>query len=88
MTDLVEARGINVDNSNSLRLRGLSPEFGLYFRERKRTKMQEESKPIVVTPTYQPRSSSTFRGTLKEDPLKWLEEYDRVAKFNNWDNMM
>ncbi|GFQ66301.1 CCHC-type domain-containing protein [Trichonephila clavata] len=51
--------------------------------------MQEESKPTVVTPTYQQqRSPSTFRGKSEEDPLKWLKEYDRVAKFNNWDGMM
>ncbi|GFV73284.1 hypothetical protein TNCV_3736711, partial [Trichonephila clavipes] len=23
-----------------------------------------------------------------EDPLKWLKEYDRVANFNRWDDMM
>ncbi|GFV35709.1 hypothetical protein TNCV_1893191 [Trichonephila clavipes] len=23
-----------------------------------------------------------------EDPLKWLKEYDRVANFNKWDDMM
>ncbi|GFR01245.1 retrotrans_gag domain-containing protein [Trichonephila clavata] len=51
--------------------------------------MQKASKPTVVTPTYQQqRSPSTFRGTPEEDPLKWLKEYDRVAKFNNWDDMM
>ncbi|GFR15471.1 retrotrans_gag domain-containing protein [Trichonephila clavata] len=51
--------------------------------------MQEESKPTVVTPTYQQqRSPSTFRGTPEEDPLKWLKEYDRVDKFNNWDDMI
>ncbi|GFX50256.1 retrotrans_gag domain-containing protein [Trichonephila clavipes] len=25
---------------------------------------------------------------LGEDPLKWLKEYDRVANFNKWDDMM
>ncbi|GFR18415.1 hypothetical protein TNCT_367491 [Trichonephila clavata] len=75
-----------MDNSKKLRrilrLRGLLPEFGLYSPERKRMKMQEESKPTVMTPTYQQqRSPSTFRGTPEEDPLKWLKEYDRVAKF-------
>ncbi|GFQ84915.1 CCHC-type domain-containing protein [Trichonephila clavata] len=51
--------------------------------------MQKESKPTVVTPTYQQqRSPSTFRGTHEEDPLKGLKEYDRVAIFNNWDDMM
>lgn len=51
--------------------------------------MSEETKPIAVTPTYQQlRSPSTFRGEPGEDPLKWFKEYDRVAKFNKWDDMM
>ncbi|GFX54831.1 hypothetical protein TNCV_3317481 [Trichonephila clavipes] len=70
----VEARGTitsNVDNSDklrrSLRLRGLSPEFGLLKENsRKRTKMptEQEAKPAVVTPSLQQwRSPSTFRGS-------------------------
>ncbi|GFV99823.1 CCHC-type domain-containing protein [Trichonephila clavipes] len=99
VTSLVEARGTitsNVDNSDnlrrSLRLRGLSPEFGLLKENsRKRTKMptEQEAKPAVVTPSLQQwRSPSTFRGAPGEDPLKWLKEYDRVANFNKWDDMM
>ncbi|GFY13539.1 integrase catalytic domain-containing protein [Trichonephila clavipes] len=99
VTSLVEARGTitsNVDNSDnlrrSLRLRGLSPEFGLLKENsRKRTKMptEQEAKPAVVTPSLQQwRSPSTFRGAPGEDPLKWLKEYDRVATFNKWDDMM
>ncbi|GFT57753.1 retrotrans_gag domain-containing protein [Trichonephila clavipes] len=96
---MVEARGTitsNVDNSDnlrrSLRLRGLSPEFGLLKENsRKRTKMpiEQEAKPAVVTPSLQQwRSPSTFRGAPGEDRLKWLKEYDRVANFNKWDDMM
>ncbi|GFY12922.1 CCHC-type domain-containing protein, partial [Trichonephila clavipes] len=62
----------------SLRLRGLSPEFGLLKENsRKRTKMptEQEAKPAVVTPSLQQwRSPSTFRGAPGEDPLKWLKE--------------
>ncbi|GFX29222.1 CCHC-type domain-containing protein [Trichonephila clavipes] len=98
-SSLVEARGTitsNVDNNGnlrrSLRLRGLSPEFGLLKENsRKRTKMptEQEAKPAVVTPSLQQwRSPSTFRGAPGEDPLKWLKEYDRVANFNKWDDMM
>ncbi|GFX54948.1 retrotrans_gag domain-containing protein [Trichonephila clavipes] len=76
----------------SLRLRGLSPEFGLLKENsRKRTKIptEQEAKPAVVTPSLQQwRSPSTFRGAPGEDPLKWLKEYDRVANFNKWDDMM
>ncbi|GFX73323.1 integrase catalytic domain-containing protein [Trichonephila clavipes] len=78
--------------TRSLRLRGLSPEFGLLKENsRKRTKMptEQEAKPAVVTPSLQQwRSPSTFRGAPGEDPLKWLKEYDRVANFNKWDDMM
>ncbi|GFX63355.1 hypothetical protein TNCV_3619581 [Trichonephila clavipes] len=67
--------------NGSLRLRGLSPEFGLLKENsRKRTKMptEQEAKPAVVTPSLQQwRSPSTFRGAPGEDPLKWLKEYDR-----------
>ncbi|GFT38369.1 CCHC-type domain-containing protein [Trichonephila clavipes] len=50
---------------------------------------EQEAKPAVVTPSLQQwRSPSTFRGAPGEDPLKWLKEYDRVANFNKWDNMM
>ncbi|GFV11971.1 retrotrans_gag domain-containing protein [Trichonephila clavipes] len=97
VTSLVEARGTitsNVDNSDnlrrSLRLRGLSPDL-LKENSRKRTKMptEQEAKPAVVTPSLQQwRSPSTFRGAPGEDPLKWLKEYDRVANFNKWDDMM
>ncbi|GFV49474.1 hypothetical protein TNCV_4544571 [Trichonephila clavipes] len=62
----------------SLRLRGLSPEFGLLKENsRKRTKMptEQEAKPAVVTPSLQQwRSPSTFRGAPGEDPLKWLKK--------------
>ncbi|GFU25381.1 CCHC-type domain-containing protein [Trichonephila clavipes] len=50
---------------------------------------EQEAKPAVVTPSLQQwRSPSTFRGAPGEDLLKWLKEYDRVANFNKWDDMM
>ncbi|GFX02864.1 retrotrans_gag domain-containing protein [Trichonephila clavipes] len=50
---------------------------------------RSQAKPAVVTPSLQQwRSPSTFRGAPGEDPLKWLKEYDRVANFNKWDDMM
>ncbi|GFW68856.1 hypothetical protein TNCV_3640691 [Trichonephila clavipes] len=49
-------------------------------------------------PRSQARCSNTFvtameepidlRGAPGEDPLKWLKEYNRVANFNKWDDMM
>ncbi|GBM08214.1 hypothetical protein AVEN_168386-1 [Araneus ventricosus] len=50
--------------------------------------MADETKPIVMALNHQLRSPSTFRGETGEDPAKWLTEYDRVAKFNKWDEMM
>ncbi|GFV52211.1 hypothetical protein TNCV_3777831, partial [Trichonephila clavipes] len=65
----------------SLRLRGLSPEFGLLKENsRKRTKMptEQEAKPAVVTPSLQQwRSPSTFEERLGKTLLKWLKEYDQ-----------
>ncbi|GFY61473.1 retrotrans_gag domain-containing protein [Trichonephila inaurata madagascariensis] len=50
---------------------------------------EQEVKPAVVTPSLQQwRSPSTFRGAPGEDPPKWFKEYDRVANFNKWDDMM
>ncbi|GFX18516.1 retrotrans_gag domain-containing protein [Trichonephila clavipes] len=50
---------------------------------------EQEAKPALVTPSLQQwRSPSTFRGAPGEDPLKWLKEYDRVANFNKWDDVM
>ncbi|GFU54240.1 CCHC-type domain-containing protein [Trichonephila clavipes] len=47
---------------------------------------EQEAKPAVVTPSLQQwRSPSTFRRSAY---LKWLKEYDRVANFNKWDDMM
>ncbi|GFV21464.1 retrotrans_gag domain-containing protein [Trichonephila clavipes] len=89
----------NVDNSDnlhpgSLRLgKGLSPEFGLLKkivgRGQREMPTEQEAKPAVVTPSLQQwRSPSTFPRSAWEDPLKWLKEYDRVANFNKWDDMM
>lgn len=51
--------------------------------------MAKKPKPVVMTPAYQQlRSSSTFRVNLVEDPFKCLNEYDRVAKYNKWDEVM
>ncbi|GBM89539.1 hypothetical protein AVEN_258286-1 [Araneus ventricosus] len=47
-----------------------------------------DTKPIVMSLNHQLRSPSIFRGETGEDPSKWLTEYDRVAKFNKWDEMM
>lgn len=40
---------------------------------------------IYGIPQRQYRNPSTFKGD-GQDPNKWLKEYDRVAKFNYWDD--
>ncbi|GFT98313.1 hypothetical protein TNCV_2904061 [Trichonephila clavipes] len=76
--ELRVAIGCDPSQAGSLRLRGLSPEFGLLNENsRKRTKMttEQEAKPAVVTPSLQQwRSPSTFRGAPGEDPLKWISQ--------------
>lgn len=52
-----------------------------------------EQKPSASTPVFTPfmqsfRNPSAFAGQPGEDPIKWLKAYDRVAKFNRWDDMM
>lgn len=47
----------------------------------------DEAKPVIATQLVQPfRNPSLFRGD-GQDPNKWLKEYDRVAKFNKWDDL-
>ncbi|GFT77905.1 CCHC-type domain-containing protein [Trichonephila clavipes] len=50
----------------------------------------KEAKPAVVSPSLQQwRSPSTFRGRLGKTLSNGLKsEYDRVATFNKWDDMM
>lgn len=49
-----------------------------------------ESKPAVsVVPLLQqPRNPSIFRGEAGQDPGKWLKEFERVAKYNAWGDMV
>ncbi|GBM68585.1 hypothetical protein AVEN_15269-1 [Araneus ventricosus] len=40
-------------------------------------------------PLIQPvRTPSTFHGEGGENPTAWLKEYERIAKFNRWDDTM
>ncbi|GBM82904.1 hypothetical protein AVEN_230471-1 [Araneus ventricosus] len=40
-------------------------------------------------PLIQPvRTLSTFHGEAGENPTAWLKEYERIAKFNRWDDTM
>lgn len=49
---------------------------------------EEETQPIILQqPVQQIRNPSVFHGEPGQDPNKWLTEYDRVAKFNKWDEL-
>ena len=49
--------------------------------------MEQEAKPFVLTSAQlQYRNPSVFKGDVGQDPNKWLKEYDRVSKFNRWDD--
>lgn len=78
----------------SRRLQGLPPEYGRYIpppRKNRKITMPDgstETKPEIGSRLYQQiRQPSSFAGEAGQDPTKWLKEYERVAKFNRWDDM-
>lgn len=47
------------------------------------------STTATTVPVYQQvRSPAIFSGDTPQDPEKWLKEFERVAKYNRWDEMM
>ncbi|UYV73997.1 hypothetical protein LAZ67_11001769 [Cordylochernes scorpioides] len=77
-------------NLRSLRLRGLPPEG--HNKEPTMLKSEPGETSAQVPSTYislqQPRYPSTFVGDGSEDAQRWLKDYQRVAKFNRWDDSM
>ncbi|UYV79636.1 K02A2.6-like, partial [Cordylochernes scorpioides] len=75
---------------SNLRLRGLSPEG--HHKEPTMLKSEPGETSAQVPSTYislqQPRYPSTFVGDGSEDAQRWLKDYQRVAKFNRWDDSM
>lgn len=70
----------------SRRLLGLSPEFGpLPGTLPVTTRVQDmaDSGPAQVT-LLTPLSPVSFHGNAYEDAEDWLDEYERVAKYNEW----
>lgn len=50
---------------------------------------REDEPWLATTPLFQHfRSPSTFVGDSGQDPNKWLKDYDRVSKYNRWDDCM
>ncbi|MDD9361779.1 MAG: hypothetical protein PV344_02495, partial [Anaplasma sp.] len=45
---------------------------------------QAPTAPSVVYLPFAPRTAAPFHGELHEDVEDWLNQYDRVARHNNW----
>lgn len=51
-------------------------------------KVDPETMSVAVSPFPQLfRNPSVFQGEAGQDPTRWLKEYDRVSKYNKWDDM-
>ncbi|UYV82343.1 hypothetical protein LAZ67_21001753, partial [Cordylochernes scorpioides] len=88
--ELEEKKKKKQKTMRSLRLRGLSPEG--HHKEPTMLKGEPGETSAQVPSTYislqQPRYPSTFVGDGSEDAQRWLKDYQRVAKFNRWDDSM
>lgn len=83
----------DTDTRSSRRLQNLPPELGLLpdpTRPRKESSTLTMSNPTTSTPVIlqQPRVPPTFHGYPNEDPEEWLDEFERVATINRWDEEM
>lgn len=73
----------------SRRLQGASPEFGLLQDTRARTGAPQTQQQGMATPVINfqnPRNPKSFHGELFEDAEDWLDQFERVAAFNQWDD--
>lgn len=79
-------------HKSSRRIRGLPPEFGLLVKPPRvmttTTACQTNEgsgafSPLVVHLPHTPRP---FHGDIFEDVEDWLDHFDRVAAFNEWDD--
>ncbi|UYV73923.1 K02A2.6-like, partial [Cordylochernes scorpioides] len=56
-----------------------------------RIEMEDDHRPIVngsYLPCQRQRDPSTFSGDGNMNPGQWLKEYERVSKYNRWDETM
>ncbi|GFY45614.1 CCHC-type domain-containing protein [Trichonephila inaurata madagascariensis] len=48
-----------------------------------------ECQTFLIFPLVKPvRAPSIFHGEAGDDPSRWLKEYERIAKFNQWGDTM
>lgn len=75
----------------SRRQLGLPPEHGPLFEsapqpQDSQSQVMAQAMPTTVT-FQQPRSPTCFRGEAYEDVEDWLEQFERVATFNQWSDI-
>lgn len=83
-----------VHQRTSRRLQGASPEFGLLptttnvaaARVADTATMASDNSMQGQFVIHQPRTPPTFHGDVFEDGEDWLDLYERVARFNGWDD--
>uniref|UniRef100_L7LUP6 Putative tick transposon n=1 Tax=Rhipicephalus pulchellus TaxID=72859 RepID=L7LUP6_RHIPC len=80
------------DQRASRRQLGLPPEYGPLPDKTRKTTAKTTSAATMTTPVspaaiviQPPREPPTFHGSPSEDPESWLETFERVSTFNNWD---
>lgn len=79
-----------IKQRQSRRLRGERPEFEPYSTERNLPECdeddEEERTEMTTTGCQHIRHPAVFSGDTGRDPQKWLKEYERISKFNKWDD--
>ncbi|UYV66538.1 hypothetical protein LAZ67_4002004, partial [Cordylochernes scorpioides] len=69
----------------SRRLQGLQPELSTVLAFPARKKMErEENRPFC----HRWRDPTVFSGERGEDSQRWLSDFQRVARYNKWDDFM
>ncbi|UYV81700.1 hypothetical protein LAZ67_20002038, partial [Cordylochernes scorpioides] len=83
--NVVETPGNETVTRRSRRLQGLQPELSTVLAFPARKKMErEENRPFC----HRWRDPTVFSGERGEDSQRWLSDFQRVARYNKWDDSM
>ncbi|UYV72254.1 hypothetical protein LAZ67_9002361, partial [Cordylochernes scorpioides] len=85
---LVETLGSVTELRRSRRLQGREP---ILQPLPQRIEMEDDHRPTVsgsYLPCQRQRDPSTFSGDGNINPGQWLKEYERVSKYNRWDETL
>uniref|UniRef100_L7LW83 Putative tick transposon n=1 Tax=Rhipicephalus pulchellus TaxID=72859 RepID=L7LW83_RHIPC len=81
------------DQRASRRQQGLPPEYGPLPDKTRKTTATTTTAATMTAPVspaaiviQPPREPPTFHGSPSEDPETWLDTFERVSTFNNWDS--